>query len=797
MAEESILLEVGVDENQVNRSEKAIVELRTEIDRLKESNKDLADQGKKNTVEYVKNETAIKALNTSVRENQRILIANEKIQKSNTGSIADLRANVSRLKQEYVNLSQAERENEKVGGALQKELLAQTNQLKELEGGIGVTSRSVGDYTNSIIEAIDQTGLYTKAQQALALAKKAVTGATGAAGTATQGFSKILLASGIGAFIVVLGSLVTYLTKSQDGMDKLGQATAAVSAFFDVLLDSLITLGKQVFDVVAPAFLGLSNILFGIATLDFEQAKKGVRDLGEAVDAVSDVEGINILQVGRDAIDAGKDAAVLEKELQKLVRAEKQLELATAQNRAEVERLKKASDDTNKSTAERAEAARRAAELEIAQEQKRIELQQERIRILKAQNELSSSTDADRNRVIDAEIRLSEIQEQSATRQTELQNKLNALNKEAAAKQEAEAKEAAAKQEKADAEAVKKAAETQKAINEEFQKGLKKRSEETKQAIQDSINELGQQFADGLIDLDTYQEQLEQVEALTLETRRAALQDQLELTQQNSEIDAETRLQIEQDLQAKLRSLENETVSAGVAARQKEIESAKKAAEEKKKLAEETAQFQIQAENAVLSAAKTVFGEQSAAGKVAASFQALLDTYRAANLALATIPPPFGQIIAAATTVQGLANVAKINSAAPPKFAEGGGIEIGGPSHAGGGSDVTVGGHTVANVEGGEGLFVMKKNAFQSLKALSAYNQSFGGRSWLKGTHAHLADGGAISRGSVPAIDRRALQDTQQGFQDAVRKINVVARITDINRVNNEVNQVKVLSDLS
>jgi len=129
MAEESILLKVGIDENQIARSEAAIVDSRKAIDSLKVAQKELANQGKKNTVEYVKGETAIKNLSTSVRENQRVLNANAKVQSASTGSISELRGSVSRLKQEYVNLSETERSGQR-GVGLRKELLRQTDTLK-------------------------------------------------------------------------------------------------------------------------------------------------------------------------------------------------------------------------------------------------------------------------------------------------------------------------------------------------------------------------------------------------------------------------------------------------------------------------------------------------------------------------------------------------------------------------------------------------------------------------------------------------------------------------------------------
>ena len=634
----------------------------------------------------------------------------------------------------------------------------------------------------------------------MATAQNIATAATNAGKIATQSFSKALIASGIGAFVVLLGSLIAYLTRTQEGMDKVAQATEAVGTFVSAVFDEFSRLGKQVIGSIIPTFKGLGEILAGIFTLDYDRVAKGFT---EVKDAVSQIDGINVLQVAKNAGAAAVESAKLTKALQDQVRAEKALELERSKSRLQIAELKKISEDTTKSQQERLAATQKAEQIEQGLLDKSITLQKNRISILKAQNDLTESTDADRNKVIEAEIALADLQNESTEKQIELQNKRNELSqagvelaKQQAAEQKAISDQANSEREKADAEALQKAKELQEQLNDTYQQALTQRQAETDLAVRDSINEVRQQFADGLIDLEAYQTQLDQVEALALETRRAALASQLEETRTNAQIDAETRLAIEQDLQSQLRALEDETLSASVANKQAEIEVAKKAADEKAKLAKETADAQISAENAVLNAAKTIFGEQSAAGKIAASFQALLDTYRGANLALGTIPPPFGQIVAAATVAQGLANVAKINSKSAPKFAEGGGIEISGPSHGGGGVDLALGGQTVANVEGGEGLFVMKKSAYSALKALSNFNQMHGGRSWFSGGRTHLADGGAVARSSVPSLDRSALTESRQSFENAISQLTIVTKVTDIDRVQRETKMVQVSSDL-
>jgi hypothetical protein len=151
--------------------------------------------------------------------------------------------------------------------------------------------------------------------------------------------------------------------------------------------------------------------------------------------------------------------------------------------------------------------------------------------------------------------------------------------------------------------------------------------------------------------------------------------------------------------------------------------------------------------------------------------QATMDTIKGAISAYASTPggPIIKGIAAAIATTFGVAQTAVIAAQQPPKFAEGGEISIDGKSHAQGGEIVTVGGRAVAEVEGGEGLYVMKKNAYQKIKQFSAINEAFGGKSWLNGSSKFLADGGAINT-TLPILESRG-------------------------RVNNTIEQNRILSE--
>lgn len=83
----------------------------------------------------------------------------------------------------------------------------------------------------------------------------------------------------------------------------------------------------------------------------------------------------------------------------------------------------------------------------------------------------------------------------------------------------------------------------------------------------------------------------------------------------------------------------------------------------------------LSAIEAPLRMAQQIFPKHTAAYKLFAIAQATMDTYKGANTALATLPPPFGSIMAGMTIAMGLVNVGKIISTKVPAYAKGGYID--------------------------------------------------------------------------------------------------------------------------
>lgn len=142
----------------------------------------------------------------------------------------------------------------------------------------------------------------------------------------------------------------------------------------------------------------------------------------------------------------------------------------------------------------------------------------------------------------------------------------------------------------------------------------------------------------------------------------------------------------------------------------------------------------------------------------------------ALNVAKAALNP----VLAVAAGVLGAAQIAIVAAKKypPQTFAKGGTIVQGG-SHSSG-NDVGVygdNGQFFGRVEGGEAMFVMKKNATEALK-MSQYNQEFGGRSFFSKPERINQEGGQL------APQNQTLSPEQ--LQSIISNMQVVVSVKDI-----------------
>lgn len=432
---------------------KAIAEYQSKIDEAREAEKKLKEELKNGEIsrdEYNKQMAASKAYITDCNDSIRALskqMQNQiKQEKENEGSLKSLRAELSNLTAEYDALSKADRENAEIGGVLKDRINEVTKELKGAEEETQRYYRNVGNYKNAIIEAADanipfvhQINQIVTGLGGLRSYLSGVKGEMVDVSTTTTGVTKVLkllkialVSTGIGAIVVALGSLVSYLSRTQAGIELANKVMASLGATVDVLIDRASKLGSA-----------LANLFSG----NFRQA-------GE--DAKAIFSGI-----GEEIVEETKLAWELSDVLNDIDKREVMLSMSRAANRAEIEKLKKAADDTTLSTNERIKAAERAAKIE--QDDLKIQTQlaearlanslgftqmNDEVRKLIGQIKagditadevisklgLSQSTIEDLKEFREQYVQLQELQEDSYGRQTELQNTLNGIRQEGADK---------------------------------------------------------------------------------------------------------------------------------------------------------------------------------------------------------------------------------------------------------------------------------------------------------------------------------------------------------------------------
>lgn len=145
--EKTILLKVTLDTADLKKSgeeaSKKLLELKARQAELKASTGAL-------TPEYAKVSAEIRMQTKVLNDTSKALLINEKLNKTNKGSINEMREALALGTTAYNALSKEERENSVIGKQLQEQNKAISDSLKEQEGAIGDTRRNVGNYGTSL-----------------------------------------------------------------------------------------------------------------------------------------------------------------------------------------------------------------------------------------------------------------------------------------------------------------------------------------------------------------------------------------------------------------------------------------------------------------------------------------------------------------------------------------------------------------------------------------------------------------------------------------------------------------------
>lgn len=370
----------------------------TNTNKLMSAQEKLAEQTKKTEDQLISTKTKLAQVRS--KENQELLKNKVRLQEANKQAKQRAKESLglvsaydresrrlNELRKKYKNLAVQERENSKEAKSLLKNITKLDKTLKGIDKTVGQSQRNVGNYGDALSELQSTTGLFGReiailqgimkslniiiakstveeevntiattqntvakktngrATKFIAAAQKAMNIATGLGTKALKAFKIALAGTGVGAIVIALGSLVAFLTSTQEGMDKVERATSAVSTTFDVLLDRLSGVGS-----------GLSKIFSGDFAEGLEEIKGSFTGIGDEI--AREVDLIDDLTKG----------------IQKLRIETAQFTITRARLRKEINELRLIGEDENKDIDLRIESLRQAFKIEeeIANERSRI-----------------------------------------------------------------------------------------------------------------------------------------------------------------------------------------------------------------------------------------------------------------------------------------------------------------------------------------------------------------------------------------------------------------------------------------
>lgn len=299
-----------------------------------------------------------------------------------------------------------------------------------------------------------------------------------------QALGKAMIATGIGAIVVLIGGLVTKLMELKPVTDAVEKATAFLGAAFKVLSDLVMPLGDTLTDAfnnpqealtnlrekfialgdylktfldasINPVRRGLLNIKraaleAAIGTKEFfggdaSELKQSVREVDEQLAdlVVKQEENKEKLkepfvavatfireEVVPAIVENGTAAVDLADKFIKLRDAQRALNLEQATSRAEIQELKRQSDDFNLSIEARIAAAQKAAAQEEELRQKRQGLIENEISLLRQEQAIQGESEERTQRINELQIEQQAIIEEGLGLQTELMTKTQGLERE-------------------------------------------------------------------------------------------------------------------------------------------------------------------------------------------------------------------------------------------------------------------------------------------------------------------------------------------------------------------------------
>lgn len=746
-------------------------------------------------------------VNASISDNNREIKTNTTLLNSQEDSVDALRAQLAKNTKELNSMSAATRNNTEEGQKLVTETKEISDRLKDMEKAVGDNRRNVGNYAESIQEAMSST--------------QGLSGATAAMATSLSGgvnilkvFNATLKANPILAVVSVILVLVSTVEKLMKRNSEMAANLKAAFAPFEVIF-------SQILD-------GVTELLGGVAKA-FEWITEKVVNLLSSIGLITE-----------ETTKAANAAKTLTKQELAIYEAETNNLVTLSAMRRELEAQRTIVGDQLKTAEERNAAAQKAIAISKQMEKAEIDVLQQKYNQIKAQNELSYTSKEDRRAEMQALADLQARQADYISQRKELENQASGIVKAQIAANAAAYKAAESAKAQAAIKAAQDAENQKRALQEATIKQMETaltalrlsmqakelkndtigtKLENEKAYVEESLKLEKYRLEQGLISKQEYANKeaefnldIQQLEMQRQEEQDALMREreatnaanlhELKMAEITNEYDLR---QAQLDAQYAQEIAAAEKIGADTALIQSKYEKAK----------EDNTRARINAELTMTAGLagqmSTLLGEQSAIGKAFGVVQATINTYLGATKALAT-SGILGIAQAAVVIAFGMKQVATIAKQKDPdtkintsvkKYAKGGMIY--GRSHAQGGVTFRGDNGQVFEAEGGENVYIMKKTASAEINALSALNEAHGGNSFGTSGLYKFADGGMVSglyeanrvvkQAESVKLSSESINQLAGVVIDAVMSMpNPVVSVQDINSGQNDVSVVQGLA---
>jgi hypothetical protein len=210
-----------------------------------------------------------------------------------------------------------------------------------------------------------------------------------------------IASTGLGLFLVALGSLTTFFTSTKRGADALSVAFAGMGAAVNVLRDRVSQVGESLFNIFNQPF---SKTLLGI-----KDAFTGITE------------------------EVTKEVAImtaLETRVQKLRDAEIQFTIQRAETRKEIEKARLLAEDETQTQEVRIEALKKALDLEKQTVDTELKLAKERVAIQEEQMETAENKVEAEKQLADFKAEVLKVETRSLRLQKRVQTEINELERE-------------------------------------------------------------------------------------------------------------------------------------------------------------------------------------------------------------------------------------------------------------------------------------------------------------------------------------------------------------------------------